>query len=233
MLKVNLEQLKYSSGLQGRTLYLVLSTPPPPPRPPCLRSAEGVVPGDLWHSGAAVSGARRESQISREADEERPRPRIRRSVHFHSHLNTGATARTGSRLRYFLSFQDLVTRSAATAAARGPARSAASRARAFSSSSRTTQGWRNHTHTHNPNGAVRAVFTRPVCAAECACPSAPGGSGATGAAAKNATPPASAAAGAAATSAPPVRKAFAWWRTPARARPSAGTATTWTTVTPG
>lgn len=161
MLKVNLEQLKYSSGLQGRTLYLVLSTPPPPPRPPCLRSAEGVVPGDLWHSGAAVSGARRESQISREADEERPRPRIRRSVHFHSHLNTGATARTGSRLRYFLSFQDLVTRSAATAAARGPARSAASRARAFSSSSRTTQGWRNHTHTHNPNGAVRAVSPDP------------------------------------------------------------------------
>lgn len=53
------------------------------------------------------------------------------------------------------SFQDLVTRNAATAAARGPARTAASHVCTFSSSSRTTQGELRHgrgqTNTASPS----------------------------------------------------------------------------------
>lgn len=68
MLKVNLEQLKYSSGLQGRTLYLVLfppvgrvagalkewslviygtAEPPYPPHVERVRSAERQMENDL------------------------------------------------------------------------------------------------------------------------------------------------------------------------------------------
>lgn len=200
-----------------------------------------MVPGDLRHSRAAASGARREGQIGREADGERPRRRIRRSVslntpgktqktpvHLHFRLNSGFTARMGSRVCRFLSCQDLVTQNAVTAAARGPARSTASRVCTFSSSSRTTQGWLHHTQSRRDPPAASPF---PSVHAECVCPSAPGGSGATGGVAKNATPPARAARGAAATSAAPVGKAITWWTAPARARPPAGKATTWTTVT--
>lgn len=53
MLKVNLEQLKYSSGLQGRTLYLVLSCPPTPPHPLVRRVAGALKEWSLVIYGTA------------------------------------------------------------------------------------------------------------------------------------------------------------------------------------